>query len=176
MSNQQRQVLGFIIVIIVAAMLVATISYADTYGAWVWGIPAAILGGVGIAAVRYPPLRTGLGEILTSVSVYFSEPTRTKRRTAIPLSIQRQVWRRANDTCEIPECTRFGRLEFHHIDNNPTNHQPDNVIHLCPNHHDMATRGRFTKEELVVFTTTGGHELAQRARRRPRHDYTRKRY
>lgn len=65
----------------------------------------------------------------------------TKVRVHIPSSTRRQVYARARGRCERPHCTYSRNLHIHHIDQDPSNNSPDNLLIVCPNchshiHHD----------------------------------------
>lgn len=60
------------------------------------------------------------------------------RRTPIPIDMQRQVIGRAKSRCQWEGCKRYGSLEIHHIDGQPSNHRLHNLVYLCPNHHQDA--------------------------------------
>jgi len=72
------------------------------------------------------------------------------------------------------DCRAESTLDFHHIDQDPSNNEPDNLIVLCSNHHRMATDGRVDrkaclaiKKSLAGYTTLhgGGHALLTSLRR-----------
>jgi len=67
-----------------------------------------------------------------------------KIRKAIPAHIQRQVYARARGRCERPRCSYHGKLHIHHIDKNPSNNSPDNLIAVCPNCHQRIHDGSFS--------------------------------
>ena len=45
------------------------------------------------------------------------------------------------------ECTT--NIVIHHIDGNPRNNKPDNLVPLCGTCHNKATHGEITKEQLL---------------------------
>ncbi len=55
-----------------------------------------------------------------------------KTRTAIPKPVQEQVLNEYNHLCAV--CGKE-RPQLHHIDEDPSNHDPMNLIPLCPNNH-----------------------------------------
>ncbi|WP_420645773.1 HNH endonuclease [Candidatus Leptofilum sp.] len=55
-----------------------------------------------------------------------------KSRTTIPPKIREQVLKEFNYRCAI---CGADKLHLHHIDENPSNNDPENLIPLCPNCH-----------------------------------------
>jgi hypothetical protein len=55
-----------------------------------------------------------------------------KKRTDVPKGIREQVLREFNHRCAI--CAA-DRPQLHHLDETPTNHDPLNLVPLCPNCH-----------------------------------------
>lgn len=43
--------------------------------------------------------------------------------------------------CSMPRCSSDSALEFHHIDGDPSNNDPENLLVLCSNHHATCTKG-----------------------------------
>lgn len=74
-----------------------------------------------------------------------------KNRTAVPAAVSRVTKVEAAHQCAVWRCRQVSHLEQHHIDGNPSNHDPDNLILLCRQHHAMADRGEITKLELVEY-------------------------
>jgi 5-methylcytosine-specific restriction endonuclease McrA len=60
-----------------------------------------------------------------------------KKRTPVPLSLEREIRRRSQGRCErCHELIPAGvKDELHHKDGDPTNHTKSNIILLCPNCH-----------------------------------------
>ena len=75
------------------------------------------------------------------------------RRRAIPIAIERQVRKRANDRCEFSGCNVKGSmsLEQHHINGDPGDSRVSNIILLCGNHHTDFTRGRYTQNQAREY-------------------------
>lgn len=67
-----------------------------------------------------------------------------KVRVAIPTATQQQVYARARGRCERPHCSYSGKLHLHHIDVNPSNNSPTNIIAICPNCHSRIHAGEFS--------------------------------
>ncbi len=54
--------------------------------------------------------------------------------------------------CPIPHCTHEApSLEIHHINENPSNNEYENLIALCPTHHSMVTRGIIDRKSVKLF-------------------------
>jgi hypothetical protein len=52
--------------------------------------------------------------------------------------------------CGIPAC-RLRPVEIHHIDSDRTNHDFDNLILLCRNHHGLADDGVIPQREVRLY-------------------------
>lgn len=77
---------------------------------------------------------------------------RKKRRTPIPLRTQKRLLLRSKAKCE--KCgTKLGKglmPDFHHKNENPSDHRMGNILVLCPNCHRKETnrlRGRVEKRK-----------------------------
>src|SRR5262245_26484079 len=72
-----------------------------------------------------------------------------KERTSIPESVAADVLYRSDHTCCICRINR--KVQIHHLDENPANHDPDNLAVLCLNcHDDTQLRGGFTRKLLAL--------------------------
>ena len=68
-----------------------------------------------------------------------------KNRTAIPLETAVRVMFEHDRSCCV--CGSRVHLQIHHIDEDPSNHEPDNLAVLCLEHHnDTQVRGGFARE------------------------------
>ncbi len=63
-----------------------------------------------------------------------------KIRTWIPQRIRNQVLDESFWGCAVPTC-EAELIQIHHINEDPTENEPANLLPLCGYHHDMATRG-----------------------------------
>lgn len=77
-----------------------------------------------------PNIIEGIGK------VYWGE---AGQRTRIPMPTRRQVYTRAHGHCEWLGCLATKNLEIHHINGDPSDHSPDNLILLCKKHHNILT-------------------------------------
>lgn len=71
----------------------------------------------------------------------------------IPEDIKRQVLLEAGHACAIPTC-QFPATEFAHIEpfSEVKVHTVDNIIALCPNHHDMYDRQKkIDKKSIKIY-------------------------
>jgi hypothetical protein len=67
---------------------------------------------------------------------------RKKERKSIPKEVKRELLVEAGYRCSVPHCHHDSALDFHHIDGNPSNNSPKNLIVLCSNHHRLASLGK----------------------------------
>jgi 5-methylcytosine-specific restriction endonuclease McrA len=67
-----------------------------------------------------------------------------KVRVSIPTATRQQVYARAMGRCERPRCSYSGKLHIHHIDENPSNNSPTNLVAVCPNCHSRIHDGEFS--------------------------------
>lgn len=67
-----------------------------------------------------------------------------KVRVSIPTATRQQVYARAGGRCERPRCSYHGKLHIHHIDENPSNNSPTNLLAVCPNCHARIHDGSFS--------------------------------
>lgn len=63
-----------------------------------------------------------------------------KIRKTIPVDVMRSVMIESGLKCAVPQCSgQWPTLQFHHIDENPSNNIASNLLLLCPTHHQMVT-------------------------------------
>lgn len=72
-----------------------------------------------------------------------------KNRVQIPLPVKRSLLIECGYKCSVTHCEAEASLEFHHIDNNPTNNDPENIIVFCANHHAQATKGSIRRLDCL---------------------------
>ena len=94
----------------------------------------------------FEALKKGMYFVADAFASEETKQRRRKERTDVPVPIKKQVFRRAGHMCQYPGCRERKNLQIHHIDGNPSNHHPNNLILLCPNHHGEARVLR--KEQL----------------------------
>jgi len=79
----------------------------------------------------------------------------TKKRTPIPSEISAQILFESDRTCCV--CNHRGRnIQIHHIDENPSNNNPENLAVLCLEcHNDTMIKGGFGRklnaDQVVIF-------------------------
>ena len=91
---------------------------------------------------------------------------RMPERRAVPQQIRIQVFLRANEGCQYPECTVRAKrmLDVHHIDMNRANSMTmDNLIALCANHHRLL-HGEHVPTTKVKGWATGGRSRSSARR------------
>jgi hypothetical protein len=65
---------------------------------------------------------------------------KTKERTKIPMVTKRQLLIECGYKCSVPRCSgQWPTLAFHHINWDPSDHDSNNILVLCPTHHQMAS-------------------------------------
>jgi hypothetical protein len=64
------------------------------------------------------------------------------KRKAIPRKARRRLFVECGYRCSVPHCHNDSALDFHHIDGNPENNLPDNLIVFCSNHHRLTSAGK----------------------------------
>lgn len=74
-----------------------------------------------------------------------------KNRTSLPEETKRQVLVEAGFMCSVARCGEKAALEIHHIDYNPGNHDPSNLLVMCPNHHTQATNRRIDRLACLMM-------------------------
>lgn len=69
---------------------------------------------------------------------------RGRRRSHVPMAMRGQVLCESGYRCSIPGCPRQDGLELHHINGDPDDQRPANLLVLCSMHHCL-TRVRGSK-------------------------------
>lgn len=67
-------------------------------------------------------------------------------RKNVPRDIERQIYIQAGYRCSVPNCGHEIGLDIHHIDGNPNNNSPENLLLLCAVHHRLATSGKMDRK------------------------------
>jgi len=73
-----------------------------------------------------------------------------KKRNAIPALKQKQLLQEANSQCPFCGDRDVSAIEFHHMDNDPSNNDLGNLIIVCSSCHSRITKGVIS--EADVFT------------------------
>lgn len=73
-----------------------------------------------------------------------------RRRIPQELKIRAGLQQEINSECPFPLCDNreVGHLQIHHIDENPQNNLPSNLLLLCPVCHSKITKGDISQEEV----------------------------
>ena len=74
-----------------------------------------------------------------------------KERVPIPKETQRKLLVESGHKCSVPLCNESHSLEFHHINNDPSDNRESNLIVFCRNHHAMAERGKIDRKECRSY-------------------------
>ncbi|MBO1225048.1 MAG: hypothetical protein JYX80_11535 [Candidatus Scalindua sediminis] len=75
----------------------------------------------------------------------------TNNRPTIPVKIRRDIAIESGHSCAIKNCNEHTYNEYHHIDGNRENNNPDNLIYLCDKHHKMAHKDVIDKKALREY-------------------------
>jgi len=74
-----------------------------------------------------------------------------KVSTDIPADIKRRIKVEAGFRCSVWRCGGTSGLESHHIDGDPSNHDPANLLLLCAVCHDRATKGEIDRKACEMI-------------------------
>jgi len=76
------------------------------------------------------------------------EKGRKTKSRPIPTDIKRLIDARFGNTCAFPNCNKAA-TEYHHIKRHALskNHNPNNIVPLCKEHHDLAHTGLIANEQ-----------------------------
>ena len=88
----------------------------------------------------YLDIGQGMRELLSG-----GEVKKKTGRTPVPSKLKREKMLKPR---KCKWCRKHPAQELHHIDGNPRNNKPDNLIALCGTCHIRASRGEITKEQL----------------------------
>lgn len=72
--------------------------------------------------------------------------TQKKVRVPIPAAIKRELYIECGYRCSVPRCPAEATLEIHHINEDPSDNRPENLLVLCANHHGQATKGTIDRK------------------------------
>src|ERR1043165_5793302 len=89
------------------------------------------------------------------------EKKNKKTRKHIPQALRVQLWLEVGLRCPVPKCTHEEGLEIHHIDDDPSNDDPLNLLVLCSFHHTRATYGKLSKRmcrQIKQQVVDSGHQ------------------
>ncbi|GAB4227830.1 MAG: hypothetical protein Kow00121_56610 [Elainellaceae cyanobacterium] len=76
----------------------------------------------------------------------------TKERKSIPKDVSRRLLIEAGFKCSVPQCSvQWPTLQFHHIDENPANNCLENILLLCPTHHQMVTSKHIDRKTCEIL-------------------------
>lgn len=76
-----------------------------------------------------------------------------KARKSIPQKTKSLLQQEINSQCPICDDQNVDHFEIHHIDENPENNSPDNLLMLCPICHSKITKGDISEEEVKQIKT-----------------------
>jgi hypothetical protein len=69
-------------------------------------------------------------------------------RPSIPATVRREILIEASYRCAVPRCMSPLAIDVHHIDGNPANNDPSNLIALCPTCHSAFHRKTYSLEAI----------------------------
>lgn len=68
----------------------------------------------------------------------------------IPADTKRHLLIECGFKCSVHNCpTQWPTLQFHHIDEDPSNNKPLNILILCPTHHQMVTSKDISHQDCL---------------------------
>lgn len=75
------------------------------------------------------------------------------KRPRIPAEIKRKILVESGHRCAIPHCRSLGGVDVHHIVpwRNNNEHDPKNLIALCPNCHRLAEEKKIDRKSLHKY-------------------------
>jgi len=75
-----------------------------------------------------------------------------KERETVPADIKRLLLIECGFKCSVPNCAiQWPTLQFHHIDEDPANNQTNNILLLCPTHHQMVTSKHIDRKSCELL-------------------------
>jgi predicted restriction endonuclease len=89
----------------------------------------------------------GGGLVLQSTETSIKTVAMTPR-VAIPAAVRREILIEASYRCAVPRCMSALAIDVHHIDENPANNDPSNLIALCPTCHSAFHRKTYSVEAI----------------------------
>ena len=129
----------------------------ERYLLWI-GISLGVLLAMFIwLVIRFRRFRRGTSSVFSRLGNWLKKKPQEqpiasgKQRTTIPAYIQNQVFQHAKDRCQFPYCPVGIGLQIHHIDGDPSNHNLNNLIVLCRNHHYKCDQHLFPKRQLIAW-------------------------
>lgn len=165
--NNENKIIAAVFILAIIVYIISLITKAITahpYLSALIGLP--ILAGLCILAY-YSFKREDLREaekgffsslwekIIGLTKSMTSEERERKERIPIPAKTKAFVLERAEYKCQL--CANSVHPEIHHIDKNPSNNSPSNLIVLCPTHHAEADGGSRRKEQLYAARDKSAH-------------------
>ena len=73
---------------------------------------------------------------------------RPKQRKAIPALLSKKLYQEADNRCPFCGIEDVAVLEIHHIDEDPSNNETENLIVVCGNCHSRITRGEISPADV----------------------------
>lgn len=74
-----------------------------------------------------------------------------KVRTPVPAEVEQIVMAEAGDRCCMPSCANTADLVIHHIDGNPSNHDPANLLAMCSVCHGRTNTGEIDRKSCKAI-------------------------
>lgn len=89
-----------------------------------------------------------------------------KPRKKIPKLTEKQMYQEANNSCSLCPESDVAVLELHHIDEDPSNNAPSNLIVVCSSCHTKITKGLYSTADVITRKRELAwiHEVRQRNR------------
>jgi hypothetical protein len=71
------------------------------------------------------------------------------KRSALPQKLKMLLQQEIDSLCPFCGGGDVDHFQFHHINENPSNNDPDNILMVCPTCHSKITKGDIDKSEVV---------------------------
>lgn len=73
-----------------------------------------------------------------------------KKRVSIPRVTEKSIYQEAGSTCAFCSENDVRSLQIHHIDDEPSNNEPSNLLLVCANCHTKITSGLISESDVRV--------------------------
>jgi 5-methylcytosine-specific restriction endonuclease McrA len=152
--------IGVLAVILIAYALIA--DWWKTHAAIGWTILAVVIIILVFVIIKFSSVRNKVKDTIKDSTKRLIYEDEAPEREPVPDKVRTEIYKRANYSCENPDCREKNTIHIHHIDMNHSNNNYNNIIVLCPTCHTKAHRGIFTTTQLRNWLRADYHQLKQR--------------